>query len=66
MVKVKILWPEERSVPVEQLITWAKDDVENGLCSIPGYTTADDVKTLEDAANILRDTGSVTFARRPR
>lgn len=51
----RILWPSQRFVPAKLLITWASDDVANGAHAGPPP------KTLEEAVQILTETGTVTF-----
>lgn len=55
MMLVQIIWPERRAVDAETLISWAHDDIANGLHE---PTTLD---TAYDAIRVLRATGSVTF-----
>jgi hypothetical protein len=53
----RIIWPECRAVSADQLLTWAADDVANGLHEGPAPAT------LADALAVLAETGSVTLAR---
>jgi len=52
-----IVWPDRRFVSAAELISWASDDVGDGLVKGPKP------KTLEEAVEILKITGSVTLAR---
>ena len=52
-----VLWPASRMVTAEQLIAWAQDDHTNEKMD-GEYPT-----TLEQAIDILNETGSVTLGR---
>lgn len=54
-MKYRIIWPEDLLVSGEQLISWAKDDVANGLSESEPPTDA------FEAILILQETGTVTF-----
>lgn len=56
-----ILYPDRRRVSAERLIAWARDDVANDLCALPEYSRPECVQSVQDAINVLSDTGTVTI-----
>ncbi len=59
MDRYLILWPERRHVSAQQLITWARDDIDNGLSDL--FAFGWEVNDVADAILVLKDTGSVTL-----
>jgi hypothetical protein len=57
-----IIWPERQFVPVKRLIVWAQDAIANGKVS-DRYKNLK-VKTVNEAVDILNDTGEVSFGER--
>lgn len=53
----EIIWPHRRWVDADKLIQWAQDDVYNG------YSTLPLPKTVEDAIDILADSGTITVGK---
>jgi hypothetical protein len=56
-----IIWPERRFVPAKNLISWAQDAVANG--EVSDMFKDLEVKSLNDAVEVLNDSGNVTFWR---
>ena len=56
-----IVWPDRQFVPARRLITWAQEALVNGEVS-EMYKNLE-IKTLEQAVEVLNDSGQVTFWR---
>lgn len=56
-----IVWPNRQFIPAKRLISWAQDAIANGEVG-DAYKSLE-VKTMNDAVEILNDTGQVTFWR---
>jgi hypothetical protein len=53
----RIIWPQVRMVTPEKLMGWASDEI-NTANGTESYRVAD----VEEAIEVLEDTGTVTFA----
>ena len=58
-----IIWPSRQFVTTKRLISWAQDAITNGEVS-EMYKNLE-VKTLNDAIDVLNDSGQVTFSNQP-
>ena len=63
-MKYLIVYPEERWVTAEELISQARDDIANGDSSVA--ERPEDVTTVEDAIAVLNDSGSMTVSTRTK
>jgi hypothetical protein len=66
-----IIYPENRYVTDYEVVVWAHDDLVNGAIKAGDHRDIEEIAasfarpTIEEAMQILEDSGSVTFVKIP-